>query len=143
MLESQRMAAKAKWFRAQLLESEPTTEHEHQAALFAWAHDHAATYPELALLFAIPNFAGRLGRLTAQHGAKLKREGRKRGVPDICLPVPRGTSHGLFIELKTPKGTPNDAQLEWRARLRAQGYRAEIVKGWQAARDLILRYLEG
>jgi hypothetical protein len=118
------------------------SEHEHQVALFTWADEHLHRWPELALLFAIPNFHGRLGRLTAKHGAYLKAEGRKRGVPDICLPVARAQFHGLYIELKRIGGKPDERQLEWRAQLRAQGYRAEIVEGWHAARDLLVRYLD-
>lgn len=120
----------------------PISEHDHQVELFAWAARETHRWPELALLFAIPNFHGRLGRLTAKQGAYLRDEGRKPGVPDMLLPVARGVFHGLFIELKRIGGKPNDAQLEWRAQLRAQHYRAEIVEGWHAARDLLIRYLD-
>lgn len=121
-----------------------TTEHDEQAQLFAWAEgQQAARWPELALLYAIPNFAGRLGRLTAKQGARLKAEGRKVGVPDICLPVARGRFHGLYIELKTHDGHASAEQKEWCMALRDEGYRAEIVHGWESARDLIVRYLNG
>lgn len=129
--------------RESTAEERPTTEHEEQVALFQWAEEQTWRYPELALIYAIPNFHGRLGNLTAKHGADLKAEGRKRGVPDICLPVARGAFHGLYIELKTLTGKPSDVQLEWQAQLRAQKYRAEIAKGWTAARDLITNYLDG
>jgi hypothetical protein len=119
------------------------SEHEHQVALIAWARENVARWPDLDLLFAIPNFHGRLGKLTARQGAYLRDEGRRRGVPDLCLPVARQWYHGLWIELKRIGGKPKSEQLEWRAKLRAQGYRAEIVEGWHAARDLIIRYLDG
>lgn len=114
------------------------SEHEHQVALFAWAESQTHRWPELALLYAIPN-GGKRGKAVA---GKLKAEGVKRGVPDVCLPVPRAQFHGLFVELKRIGGKPDERQLEWRAQLRAQGYRAEIVEGWHAARDLLIRYLD-
>jgi hypothetical protein len=120
------------------LDTPPLSEHEHQVALFAWAEGNTHRWPELRLLYAIAN--GGLRRLGV--AGKLKAEGVKRGVPDICLPVARGSHHGLYVELKRIGGRPNDKQLEWRAELRQQGYRAEIVEGWHAARDLIVRYLD-
>jgi hypothetical protein len=94
-------------------------------------------------MFAIPNFAGRLGRLTAIHGAKLKREGRKRGVPDVMLPIPRGRYHGLFVEMKRVRGgTVTAEQRAWLEALGAQGYRAVRCRGWEEAREEIMAYLE-
>jgi hypothetical protein len=52
------------------------------------------------MLFAIPNGGARHKAIAG----KLRAEGVRAGVPDICLPVPRGEYHGLFIELKRPKG---------------------------------------
>ena len=76
-------------------------EHIEQSLLFQWAEHASGRYPELKLLFAIPNFSGRLGKvppLAARiQAGKLKREGRKRGVPDICLPVARGGFHALYV----------------------------------------------
>lgn len=120
------------------VEPTPQSEHEHQVALFAWAEGATDRWPELALMFAIANG----GKRGSGEAGKLKAEGVKRGVPDLCLPVPRSVWHGLYVELKRVGGKPDERQLEWRAQLRAQGYRSEIVEGWQAARDLIVRYLE-
>lgn len=144
------------------------SEHSHQRALFAWANcaaiygigqaNRVETYtlkdreqwgiqpivprPELSLLFAIHN----QGHGDKIRGAQAAAEGIKAGVPDICLPVPTITGpttwHGaLFIELKRPKGSLQANQSDWIARLREQGYRAEICVGWEAARDVIIDYL--
>lgn len=140
MLESQRMATKAKQFRAQLLDGdEPRTEEQHQMRLFEWKRENEHRWPgELELLIHIPN-GGHRKRAVA---GKLKALGVKRGVHDLLLPVKRPGFSGLWIELKALSGTASSEQIEWRDHMRAQGYRAEIVKGWQAARDLIVRYLE-
>ena len=72
------------------------SESAEQSALFAWASQVSFSYPALRLLYAIPN-GGARNKITA---AILKREGVRAGVPDICLPVPSGAYHALYIELK-------------------------------------------
>lgn len=114
------------------------TESEEQIALFEWATLQSGKYPELLWMFHVPNE----GRRSMPTAVRLKREGLKRGVPDIFLPVPRGIYHGLFIELKSQSGgRRSNEQKEWIQFLRSQGYVAEFRNGWQAAAELILKYL--
>lgn len=112
-------------------------EHQAQVALFQWCGYQSRRYPELALLFAIPNGGAR----SLSQGARLKAEGVKAGIPDMLLPVARGGFHGFFIELKAPDGTVQDNQKKWAADLAAQGYKAEVIYGWQNARDALIEYL--
>ena len=111
--------------------------HKEQAALFRWAAFCEARHPELALLYAIPN-GGHRHKAVA---ARMKAEGVKRGVPDVCLPVPRGGHHGLYVEMKTAEGTASQDQKEWLRALQRQGYRVAVCRGWEAARALIEDYL--
>jgi len=113
------------------------TEHQEQAALFHWAHYAQGVMPELRLLHAIPN-GGHRNKITA---AKLKAEGVKPGVPDICLPVARGQHHGLYIELKTQQGKLSPRQQTWLTDLNNQGFKAILCRGWSAARQEIEHYL--
>ena len=113
------------------------SEHQEQAALFRWAGFAAARWPELALLYAIPN-GGHRHKAVA---ARMKAEGVKRGVPDLCLPVPRGNHHGLYVELKTADGSASRAQRQWLTALQRQGYRVAVCRGWEAARAFIEDYL--
>jgi len=113
------------------------SEHQEQAALFEWASLVQNRYPELRLLFAIPN-GGLRNKVVA---AKLKAEGVKPGVPDIFLPVPRGGWHGLCIEMKTKSGTVSKAQEGWLRALGGQGYNARSVSEWEEARHIIECYL--
>lgn len=113
------------------------TESQEQAAIFAWAARAKGRYPELALLHAIPNGGDRHPAV----GARMKREGVKRGVPDICLPVPRGEYHGLYIELKAHGGRVSDDQKAWHLMLEAQGYWVSICWGFDSARERIENYL--
>lgn len=114
------------------------TEAQEQEALFAWAGIRAKRIPELALLYHIPN-GGSRHPIEAVH---LKQQGVKPGIPDIFLPCARGPSHGLYIEMKRRKGGRVSVdQKKMILALRAQGYRAEVCRGWEEARDTICEYL--
>lgn len=120
-------------------------EHTEQVHVFHWAAAVGKLYPEIALLFAIPN-GGHRNLLVAR---KMKAEGVKAGVPDMFLPVARGGFHGMFLELKTEvnrpkrggKGGLSDLQTQWLADLRDQGYRAEVAYGAREAIAMIEGYL--
>ena len=114
------------------------SEHDEQVKLFQWAAYRLPVYPELALMFAIPN-GGQRNIVVAN---KLKAEGVKAGVPDICLPVARGKYHGLFLELKHGRNKATAEQQYWLERLTAQGYRAVVVYEFEGARDALIDYLE-
>ena len=122
------------------------SEHDEQVRLFQWAELASKRYPELAEMFAVPNFSGRLGKATARHSARLNAEGRKAGVEDIMLLVPRGGYHGLLIEMKRVNATPSDTRPEqraWHEAHRARGYCVWVCKGFEDARRAVLEYLNG
>lgn len=114
------------------------TEAQHQKLIFDWSLSVRKDYPELALLFHIPN-GGRRDAIEARH---LKQQGVKRGVPDICLAVPRGGYHALYIELKTEKGRVSKEQKWWLERLNQAGNLAVVCHGWREATCTIERYLK-
>lgn len=114
------------------------SEHDEQVKLFQWAQLSEGRWPELALLFAIPNG----GKRHVAVARKLKAEGVKAGVPDICLPVARGRRNALFIELKHGRNKATEKQLAWIDGLRAAGNRAEIAYEFEGAKALMERYLE-
>ena len=90
--------------------------------------------------YHIPN-GGSRNRIEAHN---LKLQGVKAGVPDICLPVPCGDYHGLYIELKRTKGgIVSDAQKEWIEMLNGRGYLAVVAKGATEAIKVITEYLKG
>ena len=116
------------------------SESEEQKIIFRWAEYSKGAHPELSLLFAVPN-GGSRNRIEAHN---LKLEGVKAGVPDICLPVPCGDYHGLYIELKRTKGgVISDAQKEWIEMLNERGYLAVVAKGANEAIKVISDYLKG
>lgn len=116
------------------------TEASEQMALFEWAEWEAAKYPQLRFMLAIPNGGSR----HILEAMNLKKQGVKRGVPDIFLPVSKGGYHGMFIEMKRIKGgkASND-QIDYIMFLRSEGYKAVICNGWLDAKDEIEEYLEG
>ncbi len=96
--------------------------------------------PELALLHSVPN-GGSRHPIEAVH---LKQQGVRPGIPDIFLPCARGQCHGLYIEMKRRKGGRVSVdQQRMILALRAQGYRVEVCRGWDEARDTICAYLRG
>ena len=108
-----------------------------QQMVFEWAATMEYLYPCLRLMYHVPNE----GKRTKSAGAKMKRLGLKKGVPDICLPVARGGFHGLYIELKAVGGKPTKEQCEYLDALRSEGYFVALCVGREEAQALILAYL--
>lgn len=113
------------------------TETEEQAALFKWAKLIGKQHPEYDLLYAIPN-AGKRG---AKARGDMLRTGLKAGVPDICLPVPRGGYGSLYIEMKRLGKKPTVQQAEWIHKLRRYGNYVQVAYNWDEAATVITKYL--
>ena len=114
------------------------TEAQEQKFLFQWAGISRKKYPELELLFHVPNG----GKREKREAASLKKEGVKAGVPDLILPVARGGHFGLYIELKVGRNKPSNLQIEWIENLKKQGYFVKVCYGWIEASETIINYLE-
>lgn len=120
------------------------------ALLKWWAANHKHFGVHEWLLFAIPN-GMRKGAIT---GAILKREGVRRGVPDLMLAVARSAviqlrphertayRHGLFLELKTPTGIVTPEQQEFHRLLADQGYKVCVVRSLIEGINAITTYLK-
>ena len=106
-----------------------------QIKLFRWAATNEHIWPELALMYHTPNEGKRT------NGAILKAAGMKKGVPDICLPIPQKGYHGLYIELKKGNRKPTPEQEHYMAILNTWGYKALVCRGAEAAKTVILEYL--
>ena len=113
-------------------------ESQAQSAVFKWAELQLCKYPALRMLFAVPN-GGKRSIITA---TILKREGCKRGVPDILLLHASKGFHGLAIELKKEKGgVVSPEQKQWISNLTDEGYAAHVCKGSEQAINTIKEYL--
>ena len=113
------------------------SEHLEQCAVMQWAQLHEKRYPALELLYAIPNGGVRHKAVAA----KLKAEGVKPGIPDLCLNAARGGFHGLYIEMKYGKNKTSKDQDKIIAGLRAEGYRVEVCYSAGEAIDVLQEYL--
>jgi hypothetical protein len=108
-----------------------------------WSIDHIRYIDEM--MFAIPN-GGERGKGEA---ARLKLEGVKAGIPDICLPMPVEPYCGLFIEMKKPgrekesQGGCSNKQMEKIHHLTSQMYKVSVCYSWKSAVEEIHTYLYG
>ena len=73
---------------------------------------------------------------------KAKKSGYKKGFPDLFIYEPRGTYHGLAIELKVGYNKPTAEQLAWLEKLTTKGYVACICRGIDEALTVINGYLK-
>lgn len=115
------------------------TELQHQQCVIKWGQqpEIRTKWPELALLYHIPNER----YCTPIQGKQLKRAGVRSGVPDLCLPVPRGVYHALYIELKTDTGRATTEQKWWGEHLKYHGNMWQVCHGWEAAVATLEWYL--
>ena len=112
-------------------------ERPHQVALIKWVREVENTYPVLKLLYAVPNGGDR----NLQVARKLKAEGVRAGVPDLCLPAPRRGYHGLYLEMKSEDGVATKEQKEFLHGVSEEGYCAVIVHGMEEGREVLEWYL--
>ena len=114
-----------------------TKEEVEQITLFSWAEFAKNKYPELDLMYHVPNE----GKRSAAMGARLKAEGLKAGVPDVCLPTAHGGYIGLYIEMKVKPNKPTEQQKKWLRDLRKAGHFTAVCYTWEEAKDLIEEYI--
>lgn len=117
-------------------------EYQEQKALIQWSQqtEIRQQWPCLRLLFHIKNEERGASAATV---AIDRAVGVKKGVPDLCLPVACGGYHGLFLEMKGPKGRTSPEQDWWLEELTLQGYRAAVCYCWEDAARTITAYLKG
>lgn len=113
------------------------SEDDEQEQIVMWSEYMKSKYPELDLLYHVPN-GGKRSKLEA---AKFKRMGVKAGVPDLVIPVARGGYAGAFIELKVGSNTATVNQKRWLKDLKDQGYYTTVCYGSRKAAEIIEWYL--
>ncbi len=125
------------------------SEHVMQRKVFEWSKLHEHLYPDLKLLFAVPN-AGKRSRF--ERGFALE-EGLKKGVPDIWLPVAklgpprRGgktevLARGLVIEMKRRPNALTPEQGWWLDSMRDQHWQTNVCWSFEEAVGVIEEYLK-
>jgi hypothetical protein len=74
-------------------------------------------------------------------GRILKGLGLKKGVPDLTFALPINGKHGLYIEMKTAKGTLQKEQIKYRDLLQKVGYNWELCRSLEQFQTIIKNYL--
>lgn len=109
-----------------------------QRVVIEWSQWNEHKYPELRWLFHCPNG----GYRNAGEAAKFKRLGVKSGVSDLILPSPKGSYHGLFIEMKSGNNKLQDSQKEFLKDMAEAGYFAITCYSGDLAISILEEYLK-
>ncbi len=127
----------------------PPTESQEQSAFVSWWRANYADLGVPSPLLLIASQAGAMlgggnDRMRFGRFNKLKREGFLSGVPDLLVAVPRGSWHGLWLEMKRTKGGKVSPEQEaMHAALRSQSYLVAVCAGADAAQLSTEMYLTG
>lgn len=113
------------------------SEAREQTAVIQWAHLMENKYPQLKMLYHIPNGGSR----NAREAHNLKMQGVRAGVPDLHLPVARGGYHSLWLEMKYGKNKPTALQKEYMEFLKNEGHCVHVCYSADEAIETICDYL--
>lgn len=114
------------------------SEDTEQINVINWAKCQLQIYPELKWLYHIPNGGSRY----KAEAVKLKQMGVKTGVSDLCLPYPKGTYCGLYIEMKYDKGRLQSTQKEFLDDMAEAGHYVATCYSAQEAVKVIREYCD-
>ncbi|HFQ5433818.1 TPA: VRR-NUC domain-containing protein [Vibrio vulnificus] len=116
-------------------------ERAEQVTLINWANE---TMFEGVLIGEYLTHVANEGKRGPQARKDFIELGGRAGYPDLILDIPTARYPGLRIEMKAPE--PYDSavtpeQYAWHEKLRARGYRVEVCRGFEEAKELIMDYL--
>jgi len=107
-----------------------------QAKVIAWARANERNYPFLWMLHSSLNGV----KLSKMQAGKAKASGMLSGVPDLFLPVPRGSFFGLYIEMKNATGRIMPNQSRYLKAVSDFGYSAVVCYSANEAIKTIENY---
>ena len=112
------------------------SEFQIQSAFVEWCNYNPDRLEDLDMYYATPNEGNRT------KGERIKRikEGMKKGVPDWCLPVPKGIYHGLFLEFKSKDGRLTKEQFLYLKRLSEHLYKVAVPRSLDQAIEVLRSY---
>lgn len=113
------------------------SEDTEQINVISWAQWQTNAHPELKLLHHCPNGGSR----HKAEAVKLKQMGVVAGVPDLCLPVPKGKYIGLYIEMKYDKGRIEKTQKEFLKTAMKYGHFCVVCYGAEEAIRILQEYI--
>ena len=115
-------------------------ESAHQAQVVEWSRWAYKTgkYPLLNMLHCSLNGV----KLSGTQAKIAKGQGMLSGVPDLFLPVPRQSFHGLYIEMKSEKGRLTENQQWFLTNAESVGYKTVVCYNAKEAIAAIQAYYE-
>lgn len=119
------------------------SEHDEQVAVVNWFE---IQYPSIKhLILAYPSGAIFGGKNKWGMINKLKKEGWKKGIPDLFIPIANRGYFGLWIEMKDEgkkHSSLSEYQIFYLDELDKKGYKAIWCSGSQEAISAIKEYME-
>ncbi len=115
----------------------PLKEHELNS-LIDWAYTNESIWPYIMKL-------EKSGTRAAFGSYNQRHPGVKAGMADVIFSFPSKGFNGLFIKVKRigkHYEKPRRDELRWMEMMRKIGYKAEVTKGHEEAKNVILEYLE-
>ena len=111
-----------------------------QAQVIEWSRWAYKTgkYPLLNMLHCSLNGV----KLSGTQAKIAKGQGMLSGVPDLFLPVPRQSFHGLYIEMKSEKGRLTENQQWFLTNAESVGYKTVVCYNAKEAIAAIQAYYE-
>lgn len=109
-----------------------------QSSFFAWVVLFEPKYPELSLCFATLNGV----KLPIGLAVKVKRQGMRRGVPDIIFLCKRGDKSGIVAEFKTTKGLISEEQKTFLLKAKVQSFETYVWRSVKQAISDVEEYLK-
>lgn len=113
------------------------SEDTEQINVIQWAEWNVSRYPELRWLYHVPNGGSR----NKAEAIKLKQMGVKAGVSDLCLPFPKGSYCGLFVEMKYGNNVQQKSQKEFLTAMAGAGHFVATCYSAEDAIKIIEEYL--
>lgn len=93
-------------------------------------------YPN-EIIYAVPNG----GKRHLLEAVKFKASGVLSGVPDLFIALPKGRYHGLYIEMKSDKGTVSEKQQTMIDKLISKGYQVNVCYSFEEFEQTIKNYM--
>ncbi len=109
-----------------------------QEKVIAWAKENENNYLFLWLLHSSLNGV----KLSKAQAGKALKQGMKKGVPDLFLPVKQGGFSGLYIEMKSTKGRVSVEQSRYLKCAAENGYAISVCYSANEAIKRIEDYYE-
>lgn len=106
-------------------------------AFFDYCRAMSHVHRGYSLAFHIPNES----KSSIQRRMSMKRAGVKKGIPDICIPIPNDKFASLYIEMKIKPNKPSPEQMQVIRELNQAGNYACLCWSADEAIEMLTKYL--